>query len=386
VDNQSAIFTENELKNMLAPLEHAYAPPAAYYTSQELYQQEVRNIFYKDWLWAGRADQLKKPGDYFAFKVVDEPIVVVRDQSSQLHAFSAVCRHRGAVIASGEGNCRVFTCPYHSWIYSLEGKLTGAPEMNKVPGFKNADYGLTSLKLETWQGNIFVNFDLNSEPLSASLGDFEKYLGNYKLEDLVCTERRVYDFKCNWKMLVENAMEAYHIVGTHRTSSDTPYGQLKYWRAEEPNGLYDVLTFEHNEPLTMNVPGSTDRPQSLIETLTPEEQNKHYFALLYPNMLWILQPDSVVYFVMLPIGHNRVQVICDWAFPKATVEREDFADIAKAAYDGVDGFNQQDQEILDLTYQGYQSRIFSPGRFSQHEPIPHRFARFILNRTVGRGV
>lgn len=258
--------------------------------------------------------------------------------------------------------------------------------MNKLPGFKNSEYGLTPLKLETWEGMIFVNFDPACEPLSVALGDFSKYLGNYKLADLVCTERRVYDFKCNWKMLVENAMEAYHIVGTHKTSSDTPYGQLKYWRAEQPNGLYDVLTFEHDEPLTMNVPGSTDKPVSLIETLSPEEKNRHYFALLYPNMLWILQPDSVVYFLMLPVSPDKVQVVCDWAFPKSTVERPDFADISKAAVEGVDGFNQQDVEILDLTYQGYQSRIFQPGRFSQHEPIPHRFARFILNRTIGRGM
>ena len=386
MEDQSSIFTEDELAKMLAPLDRAYAPPASYYTSRELYEKEVRKIFYKEWLWAGRIDQLKKPGDYSVFTIVDEPILLARDLSNQLHAFSAVCRHRGAVIASGQGNCRVFTCPYHSWVYSLEGKLTGAPEMNKVPNFKNSEYGLTPLKLEVWEGNIFVNFDPKSEPLAASLGDFHKYLGNYTLADLIVTERRVYDFKCNWKMLVENAMEAYHIVGTHLTSSDTPYGQLKYWRAEEPNGLYDVLTFEHEEPLTMNVPGSTDKPATLIETLTPDEQNRHYFALLYPNMLWILQPDSVVYFIMLPVGPDKVQVICDWAFPKATTEREDFASISKAAVEGVDGFNQQDVEVLDKTYQGYQSRIFHPGRFSQHEPIPHRFARFILSKTIGRGV
>lgn len=386
MDSQPNIFSESELKKMLAPLDRAYAPPAAYYTSKELYEREVREIFHKDWLWVGRTDQLKKPGDYIVFTVVNEPIIVARDLSNELNAFSAVCRHRGAVIASGEGNCRVFTCPYHSWVYSLEGKLTGAPEMNKVPGFRNSDYGLTSLKIEVWEGNIFVNFDPNCQPLAAALGDLDKYLKNYKLADLVFTERRVYDFKCNWKMLVENAMEAYHIVGTHLTSSDTPYGQLKNWRVEEPNGHYEIATFVNNEPLSMNIPGSASKPASLIESLTPDEKNKHYFALLKPNMLWILQPDSVVYFVMLPIGSDNVRVICDWAFPKATVEREDFAEIAKAAYEGVDGFNQQDQDVLDKTYQGYQSRIFEPGRFSQHEPVPHRFARYILSRTIGRGI
>jgi len=75
-------------------------------------------------------------------------------------------------------------------------------------------------------------------------------------------------------------------------------------------------------------------------------------------------------------------MIVDWHFPKHLVEAPGFAEIAKASYDGVERFNDQDIRVLGLTYRGYQSRFFSPGRFSLHECIPYRFAHYVLNRVL----
>ena len=382
MEAEKQVFTKSELDRMLQPIDHAFAPPAKYYTSKEQYDLELKHIFYKDWLWVGRVDQLKKPGDYLALTVVDEPIVILRDQSNILRAFSAVCRHRGAVLAEGEGNCRVFTCPYHSWVYNLEGKLTGAPEMNKVHGFKASEYGLLPIKVEAWEGSLLINFDPNSESLSTTLGDFYDYVKNYKMGEMITTDRATYEFQCNWKMLVENAMEAYHIVGTHNTAKESAYAQMRFWRDEDPHGAYEILTFEHDAPLSMNLPGSAGEPASLIETLTPVEQKRHYFALLKPNMLYILQPDCVCYFVMNPIGPDRVDVLCEWAYPKSTTEKPNFEEIRHAAFIGVDSFNQQDVYTLNRTMKGYRSRLFNPGRFALKEGIPYRFAKYVLGRTA----
>jgi phenylpropionate dioxygenase-like ring-hydroxylating dioxygenase large terminal subunit len=377
------IFRAQDLERMRRPLEQAAPPPAYYYTSPELYELEVRNIFLKEWLWVGHVEQVQQPGDYFTFTVVNEPLVVVRDHGGELRAFSAVCRHRGAVVAAGAGNCKAFSCPYHSWTYALSGKLIGAPEMEKVQGFDATQYGLIPLKVETWEGIIFVNFDPQSQPLAASLGDLPEYVKNYKLGEMVCTERREYDFPCNWKMLVENATEGYHLPGTHHTSEGTEYGALQNWTVKaEPQGLYDDLIFTGSEAVTMSVPGSVDKVAATIAGLTPTQQREHHFLLLYPNQLLVFQPDSVLCFVMLPEGPAHVKVIVDWHFPKPLVEGPGFAEIAKANYDGVEGFNDQDIHVLGLTYQGYQSRLFRPGRFSLHERIPHRFAHYILNRVL----
>ena len=84
----------------------------------------------------GRVEELEKPGDYLALRIVDEPVVVCRDQTGQLNAFSNVCAHRGTEVVSGSGNKQSFSCPYHGWTYDLTGKLLNAPYIEDVEGFR----------------------------------------------------------------------------------------------------------------------------------------------------------------------------------------------------------------------------------------------------------
>ena len=376
------IFTEAELESMTRPVEEAAPPPAAYYTSQDLYDLEMKYIFHKEWLWVGHAEHVKNPGDYFTFTYANEPVLVTRDVAGQLHAFSNVCRHRGAIVASGAGNCRSFPCPYHKWTYGLNGRLLGAPTMNEVKGFDPSQYGLNPLKVENWEGNIMINFDPESRPLGLSLGDMGDYFKNYNMAELECRGRKVFDIPCNWKMLVENNMEGYHIIGTHEAPGE--YCKLEHWRTIEGRGLYDILGAEFDEPLTMNVAGSGGAPAVAIQGLTYAEQRRGYFVTLYPNNLWALQPDSVVCLHMIPDGVGHTKWVIDYHFPKSTIERSDFENIAQAAYDGVEGFVVQDLDVCDKTYRGYQSQVFKPGRLSLHERNMHRFAQYILARVANK--
>ena len=374
----SEILTGAELKAMTRPLAEAAAPPAAYYTSQDLYDLEMKHIFHKDWLWVGHADDVKKPGDYFTFTYAMEPILVTRDQTGQLHAFSNVCRHRGAIIAAGEGNCRSFACPYHKWTYGLNGKLLGAPTMNEVEGFDGSQYGLTPLRVESWEGNIMVNFDLECRPLADSLGDMGNHFRNYRMADLVCTERREYDIPCNWKMLVENNMEGYHFLGTHETLGE--FGDLKYWRTFEGRGLYNCLAGDYDQPMTMNVGGGVGVASASIPGLTDAEMKRNYYLTLFPNNLWALQPDNVLCLHMIPNGVGHTRWVIHFHFPRSTVELPNFGDISKAAYDAVDSILVQDLVVCDKTYRGYQSQMFRPGRLSLHERNMYGFAQYILAR------
>ncbi len=180
----------------LPAVEAETLPPEAY-TSPEFYQAEVERIFMKEWNFMGRADLIPNPGDYFAVELVGVPLIVVRDQGGRVGAFANTCRHRGTQLVSGEGNCRAFKCPYHSWVYGLDGTLLGTPEMHKTIGFDPSRYGLIPIKLETWGGFLFVSFDPASRPLRAHLGDLPEKLASYSLEEMVCTRRKVWELACN---------------------------------------------------------------------------------------------------------------------------------------------------------------------------------------------
>ena len=102
-------------KRTRLPLLEADTMPTECYTSRDFYTLELKKIFHKVWNFVGRADMVPKTGDYYAFDFAEVPILVVRDDDNQIRAFANSCRHRGAKIISGNGNCNAFSCPYHGW-------------------------------------------------------------------------------------------------------------------------------------------------------------------------------------------------------------------------------------------------------------------------------
>ncbi len=120
------IFDPSHYRSVRRPTLEAETLPPWAYTSQAFYEREVDTIFIKVWNFIGRADHIAHPGDYFTLEMVGVAIIVVRDTEGALRGFVNSCRHRGTLLVEGEGNCRAFKCPYHSWVYSLDGALLGA--------------------------------------------------------------------------------------------------------------------------------------------------------------------------------------------------------------------------------------------------------------------
>ena len=196
-------------------VEEAESLPAWCYTSEEYYRLEVRNLFSRTWNFFGHVDQVAEPGDFIAVDYVGVPILIVRGADGELRAFANNCRHRGTPVADGEGNCRAFTCPYHGWVYDLDGRLHSAPGMERAKKFDAAEYGLRRLRLETCGCFVFVNFDDDAPPLADYLGDFPDLMASYRLDELSLVRKRVHEVDCNWKVHIENAMEEYHLPMVH---------------------------------------------------------------------------------------------------------------------------------------------------------------------------
>src|SRR5881392_308950 len=143
-------------------------------------------LFASEWMCVGRASRIPNIGDYFTTRVNDEPIIVTRAKDSSVHAFSAVCQHRGMQVVDDAGTCTKFTCPYHLWSYDLTGRLLGAPAMERTEAFDRKDHPLPPLQVEQWQGFVFVHFDLDAAPLAPTLAAYEPFVANYELETAVC--------------------------------------------------------------------------------------------------------------------------------------------------------------------------------------------------------
>jgi choline monooxygenase len=361
-------------------LEAETLPPEAY-TSEAFYRREVERIFMKEWNFMGRADHLTQPGAYAAVELVGIPLILVRDRQGRLRAFANSCRHRGTQLVEGEGQVKSFRCPYHSWVYDLDGALLGAPEMEQTRAFDRSQFVLVPIRLETWGGFVFVSFAPESPSLADYLGDLPELLESYQLDDLVCVRRREFDIACNWKLFVENAMEEYHIATVHRatiqenTAMDT-HGP------ESPRGNSAVLFSRHPGSMAL-LKGDAGFP--FIETLRGRPAEGTYFVLVYPSTMLGLTKDCVWYLELRPHGPGRTTLVHGACFPRKTVARPDFAEVVTRYYRRWDQTAAEDIRASEWQHRGLASPFSRPGRFSFREVLVHEIDNWILDRVLDQG-
>jgi carnitine monooxygenase subunit len=189
--------------------------PWSWYVDAAVLEREREQIFRRSWQYAARRAELTAPGSYVATHVAGMPVVLTRDRDDVLRAFANVCRHRGAVVASGAGERGTLQCPYHAWTYGLDGRLRAAPRT--APGFAAGGPGLEPLAVGGWGPFVFVNPDRDAAPLESALGDLPGIVREHGCDvDALRFHHRVeYEIRANWKVALENYLECYHCKLNH---------------------------------------------------------------------------------------------------------------------------------------------------------------------------
>jgi choline monooxygenase len=373
------LFAPANFEALRRPTLEASVLPPYCYTSPQWYEREVEHIFLKDWLMVDRADRIPNVGDYFVVEIVGESVIVARGHDGQVRAFANTCRHRGTPIAAGQGNCKAFRCPYHRWTYSLEGALLGAPEMQQTKGFDRSDFSLTPVRLDRWDGFLFITFDPDAPTLREFLGDFPAKMAKYRPAELQFTRKKVYDLACNWKVYVDNSIECYHLPSVHGGTIEE-YAPMDAWWPEPVQGAYLMLYGMFPDTLAL-LKGTSGFPA--IEGLGGEGMKRHDIPWILPNTHILATTDVVWWLTMYPMGPERTRVEVNTSFPRTTVARPDFPEVVQRYYGRVDTTNPEDNRMAELQQQGLRQRLCRPGRFSFHEQLVHEFANYIVDRVVG---
>ena len=373
----NGIFSPERYRSVRKFLLEAETMPAWCYTSDAFYAREVERIFHREWNFIGRADRIPNHGDYFTIEFAGVPVVVVRGKNGMVRAFSNVCRHRGARIMNGEGNARSFRCPYHSWSYTLDGRLERAPEMHETRGFELADYGLKPVRLETWAGFMFINFDPDAVDLMTFLGDLPEVTAPYRFEDMTCVRRREYDLACNWKIYVENAMEAYHVPSVHM---QTISRQKRENNPPIPSSGGYCGIFTRHEGSRAILPGEPGFPY--IPTLNGLSAQGTYYILIYPSTMFGCTLDCMWWLELHPRGPEETRLTVGSCFPGATVARDDFDALIGNYYRRWETSIMEDNVISEQQQEGMRSPLVSPGRLSYLEPLVHTIANWVLDRVL----
>lgn len=367
----------SDLTQTRKPLAKASHAPGEIYASPEILRREAEVYFMRDWLYAGRVEELAEPGDYMTMRVIGEPILIARDKAGALHACYNMCVHRGVEVAYGSGNTRSFKCPYHGWVYDLDGRLTGAAYMKESDGFDLKGCRMRPLLLDVWRGNIFVNFDLKAPPLAEAVQEFEKDFAFLGWENCRLGNRVVLDLECNWKFVHENLMDFYHVGVLHAKT----FGAKFAWTDEnvrlKPDGglsiFYDAgPPTPGAEPLLGKMPWLEDRPYSFACT-----------GYMAPNLTFFGRIDCIRPMVAWPISESRTQVIIYHLFPESFFERPDFEEKLKVYRDYQITVLEEDRTMIESMQKAMRSPAYRPGRMSILEKPLHNFLNGYLDRIVG---
>ena len=202
--------------------------PSKSYTDENFWKKECNTVLSEGWLFVGFVHEFKKPGDVIPLFIADKPILLVKD-NNKINAFHNVCSHRCLKLVDEKKNVgKLIRCPYHSWSYDLEGKLKAAPHIGGIDqhqpkGFNFSDHGLKKIKIHIWHDWIFINFNGKAKKFE----DYAKPLIK-KFNDIDLTKLKygaTLDFgkiKTNWKFLIENFIEPYHVQFVHKSTTNQP--------------------------------------------------------------------------------------------------------------------------------------------------------------------
>ena len=346
---------------------------AAAYTSAAFFGAEMEHVHRRNWFFVGRADEIPSGGDFRAVDTVAGPVLLVRDHAGELRAFANCCRHRGSLLLSGSGNRRAIVCPYHGWGYRLDGSLAGAPEMESAAGFRPEEHGLVPIRMEAWEGFLFLTLDREAPPLLPHLGNLPKVFGSHRLGEMVCTWRIEFDAACNWKLLVENAMEAYHTGYIHRDS----VGAQKAATIATTGEWQCIQVLDER---SVAVLGAAPPPFPPLADLSEEAQRGTYFSMILPTTQFAVAQDSMWWLQMRPVAADRTILSIGGCFPRAVVARPDFQEKARAYYERWKRVGEEDVRMLELQQRGLASPLYRPGPLAPREDAVHRIDRWVLDR------
>ena len=207
----------------------AHGLPGEAYTSEAFAQLEREYLFSHHWIFVGYAHKLAHSGDVQPVQVGGLPLFLLRDRQQRVVAFHNVCRHRNLKLIDASGNCgKLIRCPYHSWSYDLCGQLRNAPYFGgqksiQPPGFDYAENGLAAVNCEVWHDWVFVNLSPQPMPFDDFLAPIKRQLGNNDVADYVpVATLDLGEVPCNWKLLMENFIEPYHVQFVHRSTTEQP--------------------------------------------------------------------------------------------------------------------------------------------------------------------
>jgi len=333
---------------------NAWTPPSSWYIEEAFLNLEYEKVFKNEWVFADYITHLKKDGDYVTGKTAKRPFVILKT-NGEIKAYYNVCSHHGTCVAKGKGNTEKLVCPYHGWVYNLEGKLRKIPKAGSIQEIHTKGMNLKEIPLKIIGPYIFLWLgDSTPKEISESMTEhFQRDLYN----DLNFLRRVEYDLDCNWKVFVDNYLDGgYHVPHMH--PGLTTQLDLDSYYTE----IYDQWSVQK----------CVSKKSKAVEAeLEGRVSGEAEYTWCYPNFMVNRYGDWMDINIAVPLSPNKTRIIFDY-FYVGTPEN------LEASLKASDKVQIEDMEICDMVQEGLNSGIYIQGVYApQFEKPMYHFHKLL---------
>jgi phenylpropionate dioxygenase-like ring-hydroxylating dioxygenase large terminal subunit len=343
-----------------------HALPAWVYDNAQLSRLEFERVLKPSWQIVCHVNSIPKTGDFQTLDLGSDSVMVLRDRDGSIRAFHNVCRHRGARLLDGAGNCpTAVTCPYHGWTYRHDGGLIGMPVRESFPGLDRSLYGLRPVRVEVALSFVWICLAGDPPPIATVWGELADELAPYRLQDMVPLGPITQEsWPVDWKIAMDNYLESYHV----------PIGHPGLYRMFTPDyedqkavpGVARGLSWMRERDSPRWAEGQYQRMIGKVATHLPAELRRCWrFYSALPNLGIDVFPDQMDFFQVLPDGPGRCLIRgAVFGLPD---ERREMRAVRYLNSRINTQVNNEDKWLCSRVQRGLASASYRPGPLSQLE-------------------
>lgn len=303
-----------EAERTAPPADFPHLPdiPAGRYVDPAFLALERQHLWRRSWLYACHMDELPKPGSFVVNRKTGSPIIIVRGKDDVVRAFYNTCRHRGGPLAKSDNGCvEGFVCGYHGWTYTLDGRLINLRDKRDFVGLDMSQRSLVGVRCERFYNWVFINQDLDAEPLQQHFAPFGEYFEQFQPDTWRFVAQQGFDVKCNVKVLMDAFLEVYHLKSIHTNTVDRFLDHRGTTIALYRNG-HSIMVTPNRRPDWVD-PGT--RGMRRIETATVVSASNNPSFNFYPNLVTPVDPTGCPFLLFWPTSDTSMRIECHWFAP-----------------------------------------------------------------------
>ena len=343
-----------------------------FFTSDELFGQEMQALFHGGWMCVGSGDDAGRPGSIYPVRIAGQDILLARDRSGELRCFFNHCSHRGAILADApRDGCTRIVCPYHAWSYDLAGALRKTPHVggagiHEGAGIDPAERGLRAVPVAEWAGLVFANLGGSAEPFERFIAPLAERLRDYDLTNLHFAGDAAATAQANWKIVAENFVESYHLPWIHPTMN-------RYNPMEDHYQILGGSTYFGQGLLGLEFTDEAVNVLPRFPNLTPEQLTTGESHFIFPNLMFGVLIDFAFAIIMFPEtpGRTRERAVV-LVNGRDTATDPAFANARATLLERIVSVNNEDMGVTESVQRGRSSLAFAGGCFS---PAQERTSR-----------